>query len=360
MDINKATKYIIFGNALSVHLIKWIKALAPLCDVYVISSTDIHKDLYDIIDRSKCHSLHLTVNSGGGNVNILKHLFTVNKIIQKIKPDIVNAHYITSHGLLAAIIKRFFGGSYILIASAWGSDILLTPYKNAVYRNITKFILNSSDIVTSDAIVMTDKIESLSKTKVLTFTFGLEQMPEVSFNDKDYNLFFSNRILSSNYNIDTIIHHFAGIHLKNKEARLIIANEGEAKSKLMALCNELNIIDVVDFRGFLTQVEQSAIYKQAGFYYSLPTSDATSVSLLEAMAWGCIPVVSDIAANREWIENGKNGIILTTVNEPFNLEILARSKEIMEINRGIISEKAIFSNSIKIFLDEVSILNNSK
>ena len=33
------------------------------------------------------------------------------------------------------------------------------------------------------------------------------------------------------------------------------------------------------------------------------------VSLLEAMAAGCFPVVSDIAGNREWIEDGVGGLL---------------------------------------------------
>jgi glycosyltransferase involved in cell wall biosynthesis len=40
-------------------------------------------------------------------------------------------------------------------------------------------------------------------------------------------------------------------------------------------------------------------------------SDTTSVSLLEAMACGLFPVVSDIPANREWIEDNKNGALVS-------------------------------------------------
>ena len=42
-------------------------------------------------------------------------------------------------------------------------------------------------------------------------------------------------------------------------------------------------------------------------YVSTARSDTTSVSLLEAMACGLFPVVTDIPANREWIDDGHNG-----------------------------------------------------
>jgi glycosyltransferase involved in cell wall biosynthesis len=43
-------------------------------------------------------------------------------------------------------------------------------------------------------------------------------------------------------------------------------------------------------------------------YLSASRSDGASISLMEAMAGGCFPVVSDIEANREWLEDGKNAL----------------------------------------------------
>jgi len=42
-------------------------------------------------------------------------------------------------------------------------------------------------------------------------------------------------------------------------------------------------------------------------YLSASRSDSTSQSLLEAMAAGALPVVSDIAGNREWVGEGERG-----------------------------------------------------
>lgn len=360
MELNKNIKYLIFGNAQSVHLIKWVKALAPLYDIYVLSSTSIHPDIQSVVEKEKCFSLHHSTEASGGNIKLLQSVFAVKKIIKQIQPQIVNVHYITSHGFLTSIIKRFFGIQFFQISSAWGSDILVTPHRNWLYKSITKFILNSSNMVTSDAQVMTDQIKELTQTKVLTFTFGLEKLPDVSLEDKDYSLFFSNRILSSNYNIDKIIHHFAKMRLQNSKAKLVIANEGDQKDNLKILCHELKIMDSVEFVGFITQNQQDEIYKKSGFYYSLPTSDATSVSLLEAMAWGCIPIVSNIPANREWIENLKNGIILSDVDMPWNQNIFLQKEDVLMKNRAIISEKAIFSTSINEFFSEVLTLINAK
>ena len=44
-------------------------------------------------------------------------------------------------------------------------------------------------------------------------------------------------------------------------------------------------------------------------YISASLSDGTANSLLEAMAAGLFPIVSDIPANREWIADGENGML---------------------------------------------------
>src|SRR6266849_6707153 len=50
---------------------------------------------------------------------------------------------------------------------------------------------------------------------------------------------------------------------------------------------------------------------RAAAYVSVPSSDGTSVTLLEAMAAGAYPIVSDLPANREWV-NAEGGAVVTT------------------------------------------------
>lgn len=60
-------------------------------------------------------------------------------------------------------------------------------------------------------------------------------------------------------------------------------------------------------------------------YLSSSLSDGASIALMEAMYLGCLPVVSDIPANREWIVHGDNGLLFEPRN-PANLaECLSRA-----------------------------------
>ena len=77
---------------------------------------------------------------------------------------------------------------------------------------------------------------------------------------------------------------------------------------------------------------------------SICTTETTSVSLLEAMSYGCIPIVSNIPANTEWIEDKINGLYYERSKIP---EFLCNA---FRINREIIRERAIWSNNIKKFV----------
>jgi glycosyltransferase involved in cell wall biosynthesis len=66
----------------------------------------------------------------------------------------------------------------------------------------------------------------------------------------------------------------------------------------------------VTFHGARPYDEIAAALRSADAYASLTASDGVSASLLEAMAAGCLPIVSDIPAARTWITPGENGLLV--------------------------------------------------
>ncbi|NSW45471.1 MAG: glycosyltransferase family 4 protein [Bacteroidales bacterium] len=341
-------RYLLMGNAESPHLIKWARELIKHVDLYVLSFQGIDPVFYSWLDKNKCMSFDQKISVEGGNFHLIKLLPKIRRIIRQIKPNYINAHYITSYGFLAALAKP---QDSKLILSAWGSDILVTPFESNLKKKITQYSLKKAILITSDSQYMSEKIKLLyPKANISTFPFGLEKLPECSIKDKNPWLFFSNRALTPNYRIDWVIELFSEICKTTPEARLIIANDGSEKENLIQKALQLGIKDNIEWVGFINADKQAEIYKKASYFFSLPISDATSVSLLEAMAYGCVPIVSDIPANREWIIHLENGIILKEDANIVNLLKQVNSSHLFKQNRIIINEKAIFPKSIEEFI----------
>jgi L-malate glycosyltransferase len=349
-------KYLIFGNAESVHILKWVKELIKYFEVFIISSKGVHPEIESLVPKDQIFRFNLNIGTRGGNYKILIKYFRIKKIIKSIKPDFVNPHYVTSHGFLIALIKEFNLVPFALIQTTWGTDILVTPFSNKIYYLLTAFSLNKANLITSDSEYMTTVIQQISVSEIITFSFGLDELPEISLSDKDENLYYSNRMLTENYNIKEVIDFFRLIIYQNPKARLVISHDGDQRKYLESYSKELGLDNKIRFLGFISLEEQTKLYKQSQFYLSLPKSDSTSVSLIEAMAYGCIPILSNIPANHEWIKDGINGIIYR--KQGFNVgnfkEVLSRREIIARNNREIVKERAIFPDLMKQFVEKIN------
>lgn len=353
-QMGKQQKYLLFGDGNSPHTLKWVKELINHYDVFVISSTQLSEGLKSVLPDEKRDSLEVVVKSDGNTTDYLKKIFKLNKLIKKLAPDIVNAHYISSHGFLIALIKQFGYSKFRFIASAWGTDVLIFPFRNKVFYGIMKFVLSKADYITSDSNYMSKVIQQIKEKPVITFTFGLGEMPEFNEYEKEKSLYFSNRALSENYNIGEVIRAFKSISNEDSAAKLIISNEGTDKVMLKDLVSKFGLDKQVEFVGFLSSDEQAEIYSKSNFYFSLPSSDSTSVSLLEALAYGCIPILSDIPANREWVKNGENGIL---VEKDIDLALIKKlqnnNSSIIRFNRKQIEQRGIFPKLMEDFVGRI-------
>jgi glycosyltransferase involved in cell wall biosynthesis len=86
---------------------------------------------------------------------------------------------------------------------------------------------------------------------------------------------------------------------------------------------------------------------QGDLYVSCSRSDGTSACLLEAMATGLFPVVSDIESNRDWIRNKDQGalvpldapqLLADAITEA--LDSVDKRRQAAAANRALIEERA--------------------
>ena len=105
------------------------------------------------------------------------------------------------------------------------------------------------------------------------------------------------------YDNATIVRAFAAALTKSQGHRIEFGAHGsllnQARELWAAICPE-GQEDAAAFRGGYGQSELLQMLREGDVYVSMSYADGTSTSLLEAMAAGLYPILSDIPANREW------------------------------------------------------------
>jgi len=237
----------------------------------------------------------------------------IRGIIREFAPHLVNAHFLPNYGMIAAL-----SGFSPWVLSAWGSDVMLLPAKSPFHMWRTRFVIGRADWITSDADAMTRRLIELGARheKVLTFPYGVDRKtfhPANATAPPPHSAprIICNRKLESVYNVSAVLEAFASVRKTLPQAALTIAGGGSLRRRLQETASRLGLGgDPVSFTGEVAHQKMPELLRAHDIFVSAAFSDTTSVSLLEAMACGLFPVVSDIAANREWIVHGENGWIV--------------------------------------------------
>jgi glycosyltransferase involved in cell wall biosynthesis len=164
------------------------------------------------------------------------------------------------------------------------------------------------------------------RTLVLPFGIDLEKFPfrprEELFGDGIRAV--CNRSLGSPvYDIPTDLRGVAGARQRGADVRLSLPGTGRLAGEMKNLAAELGIADTVAFGAGYSNDQVPAMLADHDVYISASHWDGASISLMEAMACGIFPVVSDIPANREWLEDGETGLFFRPGDAQALAEILA-------------------------------------
>lgn len=342
-------RYVLLGDCESPHLLKWARALAGRVELYAASTRGLAPGFDALVPPARCLVLDTRPAVEGGNAQVLRSLPRLARWLQTVDPVWIHAHYLTSHGTLAWLAKRLWRLRAGVIGSAWGSDILVTPQHSALLRWVTARVLRACALCTSDSLHMAERMRALGAREVMTFPFGLEALPAAA-PAKQPQLCFANRLLEPLYEPQRVLDVFAAWSARWPQAELVIANDGSLRPALERAAAAAAWGARVRFVGRLAADAQAAWYGRARWYLSLPGSDSVSVSVLEAMAHGCVPVLSDLPANRELVRDGVNGVIAggdAAATAAAMQALAARADAIGAANRQWIAEHAIFPQAVE-------------
>lgn len=346
--------------------------------ILIIASNSIHSKRYiqGILDNS-IHQVHIISNQHmhefdnipqaivNFSLRNLKAKIEIRQIILKFNPAVVHIHQANSYAWHSLRALSKINPRPRVILTTWGSDVLLLPKKNILFKKKVQYNLKHSDIITSDAYFMSKTIVDLLGSvhkPIHTINFGINNISSMQEVRDKQKIILSNRLHKALYNVDKIILAFIYLvqnNLLSDDYQLIVTASGEETARLEQIVKEANLIDRIKLVGMLDYPTLVEYYKQATLFVSIPDSDSTASSLLESMSFGCIPVLSNLPANLEWVSDTENGFI-NLDNKLLADDMLKAVKlsqneqqyeQLIKMNYDLIVEKALFKNNIKKFLE---------
>ncbi len=232
----------------------------------------------------------------------------VRRLVRRIAPDLLHAHFLTSNGLVAAA-----SGFHPLVVSARGSDVhnsLLYPARRALIR----FVLQRADLVNAVSAELAARVADLGvpAAKTLCLSQGIEaarfDVPRVPPADGVVRIVCT-RKLHRPYQPQTIVAALARLAATGVPFHVTFAAGGRDLEALRRDVGARGLADRVTFRGGYSAAELPALLAASDVYVSASLWDGTSPALLEAMAAGVYPVVTDCPSNREWLAGEGDGLL---------------------------------------------------
>ena len=344
-------KICFLADSESIHTKRW-------CAHFHALGNEIHLISLKNSPIDNVHFYHLDAGDiavKGGNKKVLFQGGKVRRLIKKIKPDILHAHYATSYGWLGAR-----SGFHPFLVTALGTDVLISPVHSSLYRKMIRYIFKKADAITLMADHMKKVIAEYDLGDLNKFTvvpFGIDTKIFHSTNRKLSQDFVitSTRNFEDVYNIPHLLNAIAKIKEKIPALKLNLIGDGSKRKMVEALVDELGLRNNTTFYGKVQQPVIAEVLNRSQIFITVSLSDGNNISLNEAMACGAYCIATDIPANTQWIIEGENGRLVKTNDVERLAEIILDAYhnystiigKANEINQKIIAEKADWHVNMK-------------
>ncbi|MCS7366624.1 MAG: glycosyltransferase [archaeon YNP-WB-062] len=261
------------------------------------------------------------------------YALNVSKVVEKYDVNLIHAHFAYPEGLVGLLAKKKTGKP--LIITCHGYDINVVPEigygirLSKKYDALVRKALKNADAVICVSNGLRKEILKLKvdaeKVFVVFNAVDLEvfrppqrhelndikeEVKRLFEVDEDDFLILNARHLRPVYGIEYLIYAASIVVNHVKNARFIIAGEGELREKLKAMIQSMGLQKHVRLVGKIPRTLMPKLMRASSIYVNTSLADGMSPSMLEACASG-IPIVSfDVGGAGDVIDDGINGLLV--------------------------------------------------
>lgn len=364
-------KICVLANALAIHTQRWTKAFAEKGhEVHLLSIRQFH------VAGVKTHTVHIgPVNTKSIIWTFLSYcylLLSARYHLRKLKPDIVNAHYVVTHGVMAA-----FANYHPLVVSVWGSDVIWHRGKGEMpwfLEMIIQYVLRRADLVCATSNFLLSNVRKYAPVdavvKHVPFGVDCELFSPAGHKESEKSAgglrigFVKTHVW--HYGPQVLIKALPQIIEEVPEAQLIMIGRNKMGGKLKRLAKALGVLERIQFVGYVENKEIPGWLRSFDVLVNPSVCrESFGVSVLEASACGLPVIVSNAGGLTEVCVDGKTGILVEMGNVKDLAEAVVRlaknpklCQNMGQAGRKLVIEKYNWQNNVeeklKLFEQQIS------
>jgi len=325
------------------------KRLTKDFDVYVLAPSFPGAKDYEVMDKMKVYRFHYFIKkyeklAGGGGIlptlkkNKLYYLtvpffmaaeyFALKRLVKKINPDIIHAHWIIPQGFVAYLNHKVNKTPYIV--TTWGADMFIFK-KKGVFVNLLKSIYrkilnNSKKSTTVNKVFLSEMQSVMNYKKNAIYIPNGADTKLFNPNKKDNSIKKKHKIngplllfvgrLAEKKGVRYLIEAIPEIIKRYPKVKLMIVGSGSLENQLKIQAKELKLNKNIIFIGAIQNSQLPKYYATADLFIapSITTREGDREGFpavfVESMASGTPILTTRIDGIKEIIEAGKNGFVV--------------------------------------------------
>ena len=223
------------------------------------------------------------------------------RLAKKYKVDVIHAHWVIPQGFIALLIKRFYSRSLRVMVTSHGTD--LVSLNNAFLNRFKAQVFARADCVTVMSWAMREFCQNaLGVRRVIHVrSMGID-CKNVFLDRVDHakrsGFIFAGRLVEKK-GVDYLLQAFARLVKERPDEKLLVVGDGTDKKSLIGLSQTLGLEENVTFRGAVETEELADLFNQAAVAVMPSVQEGLGLVAAEALACGCITLVSDLPAIRD-------------------------------------------------------------
>jgi glycosyltransferase involved in cell wall biosynthesis len=265
---------------------------------------------------------------------IPRSLFKFRRILEPIKPDIVNIHYIGENAVFCLLAKKWLNFKFVV--NLHGNDIDRYSERSVFSRWLTKRTLLTADRVLSNSSYILKKAEEIEpaikeKSAIVGNGVYLKEFDSVFKYPHSRRYILSIANFTYNKGLDILIQAFYMLQKEYQNIDLIIAGDGPELNRCVNLTNNLGLTGSIKFLGKVKKPVIPSLLTGCEVFVLPSRKEAFGISILEAMACKKPVISTRVGGVKEIVTHLNNGLLV----EPESPEALMKGIELLLNNHEL-------------------------